>query len=93
MNITIDEQFDQLKDLALITLTEFLQEDEMAEEDFQKARVAASSLSAYSRIFISLRARESLQWSILKEIIEDKQKLKRYVGMTFPRIFPEKVKI
>lgn len=87
MNPEFEERsFDHLARASISLLTEVISDPEAMEnvEKAKAAKLAATSLSAWTRQNATENSRSALNFAMAREIAGDKDQLQRYIAITNP---------
>ena len=68
----------ELRDLSIKTLKSFLERDDFDKAALDKARVALSAISTYSRVKQTARTWASMRYLAARELIERKEDFEEY---------------
>lgn len=78
--------FDEVAQLAIKRLKNFLQAEEVSEQALSGARVAASVLSAYTRYQQTDSAREATRFMMARELAQNPEDFRRYLAVACPQV-------
>lgn len=80
------ERLEELVDPAVDVLRKAFESGTLTNKELGLARVASSTLSAWSRLKQVERAGDALRFNIARELATDKEQLAEYIRITNPEV-------